>query len=125
MLFTPKDVIQVHLLSVSNMYTLSLPPSLFLLADCMLYVADSESSTVRAVVVTSGAAKGVVGGAIDPTDLFAYGDTDGKGREVRLQHPLGVVWSEKEGVVYVADSYNHKVGDWKQEHIYIYSYKSW
>ena len=42
-------------------------------------------------------------------DLFAFGDTDGKGREVRLQHPLGVAWSEKNGVLYVADSYNHKV----------------
>ena len=42
-------------------------------------------------------------------DLFAYGDVDGKGREARLQHPLGVVWSETEKLLYVADSYNHKV----------------
>lgn len=42
-------------------------------------------------------------------DLFAYGDTDGKGRDARLQHPLGVAWSEREKVIYVADSYNHKV----------------
>lgn len=51
----------------------------------------------------------MVGGAIDPLDLFAYGDQDGKGRDARLQHPLGVAWSQREGVVYVADSYNHKV----------------
>lgn len=42
-------------------------------------------------------------------DLFAYGDSDGKGRDARLQHPLGVAWSEREKVIYVADSYNHKV----------------
>jgi hypothetical protein len=42
-------------------------------------------------------------------DLFAYGDVDGKGREARLQHPLGVVWSETEKLLYVADSYNHKI----------------
>ena len=41
-------------------------------------------------------------------DLFAYGDTDGKGRDVRLQHPLGVAWSERDKLIYVADSYNHK-----------------
>lgn len=44
-----------------------------------------------------------------PQDLFSYGDVDGKGREVRLQHPLGVAWSEREKLLYVADSYNHKV----------------
>ena len=41
-------------------------------------------------------------------DLFAYGDSDGKGRDVRLQHPLGVAWSERDNLIYVADSYNHK-----------------
>ena len=42
-------------------------------------------------------------------NLFAFGDVDGKGRECRLQHPLGVVWCEKRKLVFVADSYNHKV----------------
>ena len=41
-------------------------------------------------------------------DLFAYGDVDGKGRDARLQHPLGVAWNERDGLLYVADSYNHK-----------------
>lgn len=45
-------------------------------------------------------------------DLFAFGDEDGKGREVRLQHPVGVVCRQKDGLVYVADSYNHKVHRW-------------
>ena len=44
-------------------------------------------------------------------DLFAFGDGDGKGRDVRLQHPLGVACRSKDGLVYVADSYNHKASD--------------
>ena len=45
----------------------------------------------------------------DLQNLFAFGDVDGKGRECRLQHPLGVAWCEKRRIVYIADSYNHKV----------------
>ena len=42
-------------------------------------------------------------------NLFSYGDKDGKSVEAKLQHPLGVVWNEADGKLYVADSYNHKV----------------
>lgn len=28
---------------------------------------------------------------------------------MKLQHPLGVAWDEKRNLLYVADSYNHKV----------------
>lgn len=37
-----------------------------------------------------------------------FGDQDGVGSKALLQHPLGVLHSP-EGLVYVADSYNHKV----------------
>lgn len=37
-----------------------------------------------------------------------FGDHDGIGSEVLLQHPLGV-FCAKDGQVYIADSYNHKV----------------
>lgn len=40
-------------------------------------------------------------------DLFAYGDVDGKGIDAKLQHPLGVATIGE--LIYVADSYNHKV----------------
>src|SRR5262249_16602876 len=40
-------------------------------------------------------------------DLFEFGDRDGQGSEVRLQHPLGVVYSD--GALYVADTYNNKI----------------
>jgi len=40
--------------------------------------------------------------------LFEFGDRDGVGpADVRLQHPLGVVWHA--GLLSVADTYNHKI----------------
>jgi thiol-disulfide isomerase/thioredoxin len=41
-------------------------------------------------------------------DLFEFGDEDGAGDSVRLQHPLGVAYVEGRGV-FVADTYNHKI----------------
>jgi DNA-binding beta-propeller fold protein YncE len=67
-----------------------------------LYVADSETSAIRAIDRRTNAVETVVG-----LGLFEFGDVDGVGDEVRLQHPLGVTaWK---GLVYVADTYNHKV----------------
>ncbi|XP_065851915.1 protein SUPPRESSOR OF QUENCHING 1, chloroplastic isoform X2 [Euphorbia lathyris] len=74
-----------------------------------LYVADSESSSIRAVDLKTGGSRLLVGG--DPffaENLFKFGDHDGTGSEVLLQHPLGVLCA-KDGQVYVADSYNHKI----------------
>jgi DNA-binding beta-propeller fold protein YncE len=39
--------------------------------------------------------------------LFDFGDVDGQGRDVRLQHALGVTWAD--GTLYVADTYNNKI----------------
>ncbi|KAK3851847.1 hypothetical protein Pcinc_041527 [Petrolisthes cinctipes] len=72
-----------------------------------LYIADAESSSVRKFNLKNGAVKSVVGGARDPLDLFAYGDTDGSGVEARLQHPLAVACVDQ--AIYLADSYNHKI----------------
>ena len=75
-----------------------------------LFVADSESSTVRKVCLSeNGAVKNVSGGSRDPLDLFAFGDNDGQGTEAKLKHPLGVAYSTEEKCLYVADSYNHKI----------------
>ncbi|XP_076340721.1 NHL repeat-containing protein 2-like [Tachypleus tridentatus] len=74
-----------------------------------LFIADSESSTVRQIMLKDGAVKAVVGGEKDPKNLFSFGDEDGKGIEAKLQHPLGVSWCSFKQVLYVADSYNHKV----------------
>lgn len=40
--------------------------------------------------------------------LLQFGDKDGVGSKAQLQHPLGVLHTP-DGLVYVADSYNHKV----------------
>lgn len=40
--------------------------------------------------------------------VLQFGDHDGMGSEVLLQHPLGVLCG-KDGQIYIADSYNHKV----------------
>jgi DNA-binding beta-propeller fold protein YncE len=70
-----------------------------------LYVADSEGSTIRAVDFDpAGKAETLVG--LTGT-LFDFGDVDGTGRDVRLQHPLGVAWWD--GELYVADTYNNKI----------------
>ncbi|XP_059517462.1 NHL repeat-containing protein 2 isoform X3 [Myotis daubentonii] len=74
-----------------------------------LFVADSESSTVRTVSLKDGAVKHLVGGERDPMNLFAFGDVDGVGISAKLQHPLGVTWDKKRNLLYVADSYNHKI----------------
>jgi hypothetical protein len=38
---------------------------------------------------------------------FDFGDVDGRGGSVRLQHPLGIVFAD--GKLYVADTYNSKI----------------
>ncbi|KAI6646689.1 NHL repeat-containing protein 2 [Oopsacas minuta] len=75
----------------------------------LLYIADSESGCVRSLSLKDGAVKGVVGGGLDPLDLFSYGDIDGEGRDVRLQHPMAVAYNLKNNSVFVADAYNHKI----------------
>ncbi|CAN1356753.1 Protein SUPPRESSOR OF QUENCHING 1, chloroplastic [Linum perenne] len=74
-----------------------------------LYIADSESSSVRALDMKTGGSRLLVGGdPIFPENLFKFGDRDGVGSEVLLQHPLGVICA-LDGQIYIADSYNHKI----------------
>lgn len=73
-----------------------------------LYVADSESSSVREVGLQGpGKTRTLVGGA-NGRSLFAFGDKDGAGAGAKLQHPLAVA-ALGDGRVLVADSYNHKL----------------
>ena len=77
-----------------------------------LYVADSESNIIRAINLSSGQVKTLVGG-----DLFEFGDVDGTGDDVRLQHPLGLLaFGDK---LLIADTYNHKIKelDPKRQHV--------
>jgi sugar lactone lactonase YvrE len=68
-----------------------------------LYFADSEASAIRTADLNSqGHVETLVG-----LGLFEFGDRDGTGEKVRLQHPLGVACHD--GVLYVADTYNNKI----------------
>jgi thiol-disulfide isomerase/thioredoxin len=68
-----------------------------------LYIADSEVSAIRSVSLNPRGNVGTIVGLA----LFEFGDVDGQGDMVRLQHPLGV--AHYHGVLYVADTYNHKI----------------
>ncbi|KAG2406414.1 Protein SUPPRESSOR OF QUENCHING 1 [Vigna angularis] len=74
-----------------------------------IYIADSESSSIRVVDLKTGGSQLLAGG--DPMfadNLFKFGDQDGIGSDVLLQHPLGVMCAN-DGEIYIADSYNHKI----------------
>jgi thiol-disulfide isomerase/thioredoxin len=64
-----------------------------------LYVADSETSAVRAVDLETGHVRTLVG-----QGLFDFGHEDGPAKDARLQHALGVA-ATAEGIL-VADTYN-------------------
>ncbi|HVF89465.1 MAG TPA: thioredoxin-like domain-containing protein [Blastocatellia bacterium] len=68
-----------------------------------LYFADSEVSAIRSADLDPGGDVETIVGL----GLFDFGDRDGRGAEVRLQHPLGVAYHE--GSLYVADTYNNKI----------------
>ncbi len=68
-----------------------------------LYFADSESSAVRTMQLGENSRLDTIVGR----DLFEFGDVDGVGDDVRLQHPIGVALVD--GFLYVADTYNHKI----------------
>jgi DNA-binding beta-propeller fold protein YncE len=78
-------------------------PSGLALDGDRLFVADAESNVIRAVALPPVNEVTTLAGG----DLFEFGDVDDQGDAARFQHPLGVAVSD--GLVYVADTYNHKV----------------
>jgi hypothetical protein len=76
-------------------------PMSVLAAGGQLFFTDAESSAVRvAGREASGAVRTLVG-----TGLFDFGDADGTGDDVRLQHPQGIARAA-DGRLLVCDSYN-------------------
>ena len=68
-----------------------------------LYFADSETSAIRnADLDPNGSVRTLIG-----LGLFEFGDVDGEDFRVRMQHPIGI--THHDGVLYVADTYNHKI----------------
>lgn len=68
-----------------------------------LFVADAESNAIREVRLPPANSVTTIAGG----DLFEFGDRDGKGDAVRLQHPLGL--AAHDGRVLIADTYNHAI----------------
>ena len=67
-----------------------------------LYVADAESSAIRAIALSDGSTKTLVGAG-----LFDFGKTNGSFTTARLQHPLGVAVDGDQ--LLVADTYNSRI----------------
>jgi thiol-disulfide isomerase/thioredoxin len=67
-----------------------------------LYVADSETSSIRAIRWDDASVATIVG-----KGLFDFGDADGKPSKARLQHALGVDVAGNQ--LFVADTYNNKI----------------
>jgi hypothetical protein len=68
-----------------------------------IFVVDAEASAIRAIALQERPTVVTLIGL----GLFEFGDVDGVGADVRLQHPTGLTFGA--GLVYIADSYNHKI----------------
>lgn len=71
-----------------------------------LFVADSETSSVRSLPIAQAEGSPLVSTLVG-THLFKFGDKDGEGDEALLQHALGVTWLKDK--LFVADTYNNKI----------------
>ncbi|HYR62972.1 MAG TPA: alkyl hydroperoxide reductase [Actinomycetota bacterium] len=80
-------------------------PSGLALMDGVLYVADAETSSIRAISDLDGTPR--VRTVCGAGDLFGFGDRDGAGPGAELQHPIGLAAGD--AVLYVADTFNHKI----------------
>ena len=69
----------------------------------VLYVADSETSAVRAIALTGEKQVTTLVG----TGLFDFGDADGIGEKALLQHVQALCFVD--GHVYLADTYNNRI----------------
>jgi sugar lactone lactonase YvrE len=75
-----------------------------------LYVADSETSALRAIDLRTHQVTTLLGAG-----LFDFGDADGARDTARLQHPLAVAcwpsgpWNPDGPSVLIADTYNHRI----------------
>jgi len=78
-------------------------PSGLAIAGDTIYVADAEGNIIRRVDLPPKNTVTTLAGG----NLFDFGDTDGKGDAVRLQHPIGIATDGER--VYIADTYNHRI----------------
>lgn len=69
-----------------------------------LFVADSETSSIRAIDLS---AIPIVRTICGEGQLFEFGDRDGVGWEAQLQHCSGIAFANE--FIWIADTYNHKI----------------
>ncbi len=69
-----------------------------------LFVADSETSSIRAITLSEIPTVRTLCGK---EQLFEFGDRDGVGTEVQLQHCSGIAYGRE--FLWIADTYNHKI----------------
>ena len=93
--------VEEHIDGAPQEAALAQPSGLALAGDYLFFV-DSETSSVRAYRMDERTLGTLVG-----KGLFDFGDVDGQGPTVRLQHPLGITLGESE--LYIADTYNNKI----------------
>ena len=67
-----------------------------------MYVTDTEASSIRKIDLKNGQVTTAFG-----RGLFIFGDKDGDLKTALLQHNVGI--SEKNGEIFVADTYNGKI----------------
>jgi len=72
-------------------------------ADQVLYVADSDASSIRAVR-SDGRSTTLVG-----VDAWEFGDSDGLPAQARLQGAMGISVDAGGQILWVADTYNNKL----------------
>jgi thiol-disulfide isomerase/thioredoxin len=77
-------------------------PSGLSVSKDILYVADSETSSIRAIDINDKIVRTIVG-----KDLFIFGYKDGRIDDALFQHPLGL--DNTKDKIYVADTYNHAI----------------
>lgn len=69
-----------------------------------LYIADAETSAIRTLDSGSNNVSTLVG-----EGLFVFGDKDGPCNTARLQHPVGITCDQSRKLIWIADTYNHKI----------------
>lgn len=86
-----------------GMFATFAKPTGVVYANQVLYVADADSSAIRAVRI-DGRVQTLVGAG-----LYEFGDVDGLPAQVRLQHPMGIAADANGQVLWVVDTYNNKL----------------
>lgn len=79
-------------------------PSSLAVQTQMLYVADADSSAIRAVRLVDRQTKTLVGHG-----LYEFGDADGLPERARLQHPCAIALDASGSILWVLDTFNNKL----------------